>query len=144
MGGRRESPSIDKKRRKRTPQLLPHIYKNPTGGRFSLTFAFISIYSSRGGGGIRSHFLATYSYLYSINSGGRGVSEVIFRYFASFLFCTPQIPGVWGSGLSISVTLQLQYYNPVMIRVRIGPPHPLVCRKRRLIGDLWGSGVHVE
>jgi hypothetical protein len=24
---------------------------------------------------------------------------------------------------------------PVRIRVRIGPPHPLVCRKRRLIGD---------
>jgi hypothetical protein len=25
-------------------------------------------------------------------------------------------------------------YSPVRIRVRIGPPHPHVCRKRRLIG----------
>jgi hypothetical protein len=28
----------------------------------------------------------------------------------------------------------------VMIRVRIGPLHPLVCRKRRLNGDPWVSG----
>ena len=27
-------------------------------------------------------------------------------------------------------------YLPVRNRVRIGPPHPLVYRKRRLIGDL--------
>jgi hypothetical protein len=34
---------------------------------------------------------------------------------------------------------ELEYFTglyPVRIRVRIGPPHPLVCRKRRQIGDL--------
>jgi hypothetical protein len=28
---------------------------------------------------------------------------------------------------------------PMMTWVRIGPPHPLVCCKRRMIGDPWGS-----
>ena len=34
----------------------------------------------------------------------------------------------------LSFCLCLFIYIPVRIRVRIGPPHPLVCRKRRLNG----------
>jgi hypothetical protein len=30
-------------------------------------------------------------------------------------------------------------YN--LIRVRIGPPYPFECNKRRLNGDPWGSGL---
>jgi hypothetical protein len=32
-------------------------------------------------------------------------------------------------------------YLPVRIWDRIGSPHPLVCRKRRLNGDPWISGL---
>ena len=32
--------------------------------------------------------------------------------------------------------IQRAYISVTPIRVRIGPPHPLVCPKRRLIGDL--------
>jgi hypothetical protein len=35
----------------------------------------------------------------------------------------------------------LLYRTPVRIRIRIGPQHPLASRKRRLNGDLWGSGL---
>jgi hypothetical protein len=38
---------------------------------------------------------------------------------------------ITGSHWIHSITL---YYSPVRIRVRIDPPHPLVCRKRRLNG----------
>jgi hypothetical protein len=44
--------------------------------------------------------------------------------------------------LSLSLSLSVIHKNrPVRIRVRISPPHPLVCRKRRLNGDPWGSGL---
>jgi hypothetical protein len=35
---------------------------------------------------------------------------------------------------SVTLTLRLLNIGPVRIRVRIDPPHPFVCRKRRLNG----------
>jgi hypothetical protein len=43
---------------------------------------------------------------------------------------------------SVYVVLKSSIFlHPMRIRVRIGPPHPLVCRKRRQHGDPWGSGL---
>jgi hypothetical protein len=36
------------------------------------------------------------------------------------------------------------YEDPVRIRIRIDPPHPLVCRKRRLIALLQGEIIAKE
>jgi hypothetical protein len=41
-------------------------------------------------------------------------------------------------------SFQITFLKPVGIRVRIGPPHPLVCRKRRLNGDSRGFGLRID
>jgi hypothetical protein len=38
---------------------------------------------------------------------------------------------IWGCSIR---KIQAGWKNPVRIRVRIDPPHPLICRKRRLNG----------
>ena len=96
-----------------------------------------------------STFTNLYLHFYIYKSTFTFLQLQIYNYKSTFTFLQLQIyiyiSAVTNLHLHIYIYIStfsfFHLFNPVRIRVRIGSPHPLVCRKRRLIGDPWGSGL---
>jgi hypothetical protein len=78
-------------------------------------------------------FYEFYMYLHDIGCTNFIYTALVLRHFI-FTIYSFKDPGKNMSSISPCVSLEATEWGTVTIQVRIGPPHPLVCRKRRLNG----------